>query len=50
MAERGEGFGFPPWNWRELTDAERQVELYDLADWVADLQVAFGPWVRLPAW
>ncbi len=39
----------PPWNWRELSDQERREELEDLADWVADLQEAFGRWVRLPA-
>lgn len=41
--------GLPPWNWRELTDAERRVELEDLADWVAELQEAYGRWVRLPS-
>ena len=39
----------PPWNWNELTDAERRVEMTDLLEWVADLQQAYGRWVRLPA-
>jgi len=40
--------GLPPWNWRELSDQERQVELEDLAEWVADLQQGYGRWIRLP--
>jgi hypothetical protein len=40
--------GLPPWNWRQLSDQERQVELEDMATWVADLQQAYGRWVRLP--
>ncbi len=40
--------GLPPWNWLELSDQERQVELEDLAEWVAELQQAYGRWVRLP--
>jgi hypothetical protein len=39
----------PPWNWTNLTAPERQVELEDLARWVAELQEAYGRWVRLPA-
>jgi len=39
----------PPWNWAELTEAERQAELDDLAEWVAELQEAYGRWVQLPA-
>lgn len=39
----------PPWNWTGLTGPERQVEVEDLAAWVADLQQAYGRWVRLPA-
>lgn len=38
----------PPWNWSELTEQERQEELEELAEWVADLQEAYGRWVRLP--
>lgn len=38
----------PPWNWTRLTDAERLVELEDLAGWVAGLQQTYGRWVRLP--
>ncbi len=40
--------GLPPWNWRQLSDEERQVELEEFAVWVADLQQAYGRWVRLP--
>lgn len=38
----------PAWNWSKLTEDDRRVEFRDLADWVADLQVTFGRWVRLP--
>jgi hypothetical protein len=41
--------GLPPWNWRLLSESERRIELQDLAEWVADLQEAYGRWVRLPA-
>jgi hypothetical protein len=40
--------GLPPWKWDDLSEAERHVELNDLAEWVADLQQAYGRWVRLP--
>jgi hypothetical protein len=48
VAEDQEG-RFPAWNWSQLSDAELRVELKDLADWVADLQMIHGRWVRLPA-
>ncbi len=48
MAEE-QGARLPLWNWTELPEPERQVELEDLAEWVADLQQAYGRWVRLPA-
>jgi len=38
----------PPWNWKALPEAQRDEELEDLAEWVADLQEAYGRWVRLP--
>lgn len=38
-----------PWNWSELSEVERRVDLADLAEWVAELQQAHGRWVRLPA-
>ena len=38
----------PPWNWKSLTDAQREIELEDLAEWVVGLQEAYGRWVRLP--
>ena len=38
----------PPWNWAALTEVERIAELDDLAEWVADLQQAYGRWVQLP--
>lgn len=38
-----------PWNWSELPEAQRRIELRDLAKWVASLQEAHGRWVRLPA-
>ncbi len=44
----GESPQFPPWNWSRLAAPERQAALADLADWVVDLQEAYGRWVRLP--
>jgi hypothetical protein len=38
----------PPWNWSELEEEQRHIELRDLAAWVADLQRVHGRWVRLP--
>ena len=38
----------PPWNWRELSADDRRDELEELAQWVADLQEAYGRWVSLP--
>ncbi|TMC01060.1 MAG: hypothetical protein E6J41_33630 [Chloroflexi bacterium] len=38
----------PPWNWTQLTGAMRRAEFEALAEWVADLQQAYGRWVRLP--
>jgi hypothetical protein len=38
----------PPWNWSEMPGPRRRAELDDLAEWVADLQQAYGRWVRLP--
>jgi hypothetical protein len=39
----------PPWNWTDLSEPDRLLELEDLANWVAELQQAYGRWVRLPA-
>ncbi len=38
----------PPWNWKVLPKVQLEIELEELADWVADLQEAYGRWVRLP--
>lgn len=46
--EDGQQPSLPPWNWRELAEPERRIELEELAEWVADLQEAYGRWVRLP--
>src|SRR5690349_20762348 len=39
----------PPWNWTPLSSTHRRIEMEDLATWVAELQEAYGRWVRLPA-
>jgi hypothetical protein len=36
------------WNWTHLSEPVIQSELDELAAWVADLQQAYGRWVRLP--
>ncbi len=38
----------PHWNWRELSERQRREEIEELAEWVADLQEAYGRWVRVP--
>jgi hypothetical protein len=48
VTEGQQGPGLPPWNWRELSEQQRRDELNDLAGWVAELQEAYGRWVRLP--
>lgn len=48
MAEEPQAPELPPWNWDELSKGQRQIEMEDLAVWVAGLQEAHGRWVRLP--
>jgi hypothetical protein len=45
----GEQPELPPWNWSALTEVARLAELDDLAEWVADVQQAYGRWLHLPA-